>query len=200
MRGSKVRLFDVHEQYDRDKEILPNPIFTQFNSIIDVDITEKLDKEKNRCRDLEKEKDGQQMVIEKMLDEHQGILAQLEELQENERSRQEWEEDRSNILRQHQLQLSELGQHEEEYTNQIHQLQKEIDELMNEREARDDEYEQLEDKKRSLMKRYKEKDDELRRALDDLEHLNAENADYVRRIEAFQNASNDSEDSRVKFR
>lgn len=142
---------------------------------------------------MEKEKDAQQIVIEKMLEEHQYLLSQLEELQENQQSRQEWEEDRSNVLHQHQLQLSEFG-------TQIHQLQNEIDELMNERAVRDNEYEQLEDKKRSLTKRYKEKDDELRRALDDLEHLNAENAEYVQRIEAFQHASNDNEESRVKFR
>ncbi len=140
------------------------------------------------------------MVIEKMLEEHQYLLTQLEEFQENERSRREWEEDRSNVLRQHQLQLSEFGQREEEYATQIHQLQNEIDELMNEREARDEECEQLEEKTRSLTKRYKEKDGELRHALDDLEHLNTENAEYVRRIEAYQRASNDNEESRVKFR
>jgi len=151
----------------------------------------KLDKEKNRCRDLETEKDGQQVVIEKMLEEHQYLLVQLEELQENEGSRQKWEEDRSNVLRQHQLQMGEMGQREEENATEIHQLQNEIDELMNERAARDDEYEQLEVEKRSLMKRYKEKDDELQRALDDLENLNTENADYVRRIEAYRHASND---------
>jgi chromosome segregation ATPase len=162
--------------------------------------TEKLDKEKNRCSDLEKEKDAQQIVIEKMLEEHQYLLSQLEELQENQQSRQEWEEDRSNVLNQHQLQLSEFGLREEEYATQIHQLQNEIDEFMNERAVRDNKYEQLEDKKRSLTKKYKEKDDELRRALDDLEHLNAENAEYVRRIEVFQHASNDNEESRVKFR
>ena len=139
-------------------------------------------------------------MIEKMLEEHQYLLTQLDELQENEQSRQEWEEDRSNVLHQHQLQLSGFGLREEEYATQIHQLQNEIDEFMNERAARDDEYKQLEDKKRSLTKRYKEKDDELRRALDDLEHLNAENAEYIRRIEVFQHASNDNEESRVKFR
>ena len=149
---------------------------------------------------MEKEKDEQQIVIEKMLGEHQYLLTQLEELHEIERSRQDWEEGRSNVLHQHQLQLSEFGLREEEYATQIHQLQNEIDEFMNERAARDDEYEQLEDKMRSLTKRYKEKDDELQRALDDLEHLNAENAEYVRRIEAFQHASNDNEESRVKFR
>jgi chromosome segregation ATPase len=163
-------------------------------------IAEKLDKEKNRYRDLEQEKDGQQVVIEKMLEEHQYLLAQLEELQENERSRQEWEEERSNVLHQHQLQLEELGQREEECVSQINQLQNELDELMNERVTRDNEYEQLEITKQSLTKKCKEKDDELRVALDDLEHLNAENEEYLKKIEAYQRASTDNDESKVKLR
>ena len=63
----------------------------------------KLNKEKNWCSDLEKEKDGQQIGIEKMLEEHQYLLTQLKELQENEQYRQDWEEDRPKVLHQHQL-------------------------------------------------------------------------------------------------
>jgi chromosome segregation ATPase len=178
---------------------LQNHILTQLFSF-HFRIVEKLDKEKNRYRDLEKEKDRQQVVIEKMLEEHQYLLAQLEEMQENEQSRQEWEEERSDVLHQHQLQLGELGQREEECVAQINQLQNELDDLMNERVARDNEYEQLETTNRSLTKKCKEKDDELRRALDDLEHLNAENAEYLRRIQAYHHASTDNDESKVKLR
>ena len=149
---------------------------------------------------MEKEKNEQQVVIEKMLEEHQDLLAQLEELQENERSRQEWEEDRSNVLHQHQLQLVELGLREEECAAHINQLQSEIDQLMIEQEARDKEYEQLETTKRTLMKKYKDKDDELRRALDDLETLNTENAEYLRKIEVYHHTSTDNDESKVKLR
>jgi len=153
----------------------------------------KLEKERTRNRELEKEKDDQQLVIEKMLDEHQGIMAQLEELQE-------WEEDRVNVLQQHQQQIEELEAREEEYAIQIQQLQNDIDELVTERAAQYDEYDTLQTNHQILIKKIEKADDELQRVMDDLEKLNTENTEYAERIEAFKNASIDNEDSKVKFR
>ena len=153
----------------------------------------KIEKEKTRNRELEKEKDDQQLVIEKMLDEHQSIMAQLEELQE-------WEEDRVNVLQQHQQQMEELEAREEEYAIQIQQLQNDIDELVTERAAQYDEYDTLQTNHQTLIKKIEKADNELQRVMDDLEKLNAENTEYAERIEAFKNASIDNEDSKVKFR
>ena len=153
----------------------------------------KLERERTRNRELEKEKDDQQLVIEKMLDEHQGIMAQLEELQE-------WEEDRVNVLQQHQQQIEELEAREEEYAIQIQQLQNDIDELVTERAAQYDEYDTLQTNHQILIKKIEKADDELQRVMDDLEKLNTENTEYAERIEAFKNASIDNEDSKVKFR
>lgn len=153
----------------------------------------KLEKERTRNRELEKEKDDQQLVIEKMLDEHQGIMAQLEELQDS-------EEDRVNVLQQYQQQMEELEAREEEYTIQIEQLQNDIDVLVTERAAQYDEYDTLQTNHQILIKKIEKADDELQRVLDDLEKLNTENNEYTERIEAFKNASIDNEDSKVKFR
>jgi septal ring factor EnvC (AmiA/AmiB activator) len=120
-------------------------------------------------------------------------MAQLEELQE-------WEEDRVNVLQQHQQQMEELEAREEEYAIQIQQLQNDIDELVTERAAQYDEYDTLQTNHQTLIKKIEKADNELQRVMDDLEKLNAENTEYAERIEAFKNASIDNEDSKVKFR
>jgi len=168
----------------------------------------KIEKEKLKSRDLEQANEGQQVVIEKMSEEYQGVMAQLEELQDqmvsdrhssNQQSRQEWKEDKASLLHHHQVQLEELSQREEQYATQIHQLQNEINELLNEQVTHENEYNQWQDEKTLLVERHAEEKV-------DLEQLNFEIAEYLQKIEAceatidsLQQELNDNEDTRVKY-
>ena len=57
-----------------------------------------------------------------------------------------------------------------------------------------------EEEKRSLLEKSSQQDEEIRRAMDDLEELNSENADYLQKIEVYTNSMDSFEESRVKYR
>jgi len=173
------------------------------------DPTEKLEKEKNRCRELEKEKEGQEIVIEKLSEEYHDAMNEVSKLQAQgeahrqsleELSRQQLEKEKSSLVHQHQRQLEDSIRREEEFTLQIRKLQNEIEELLNEQTAHVHERNRWEEEKQSLLAKCSEKDDEIRRAMDDLEELNSENADYLQKIEVYTNSMDSFEESRVKYR
>lgn len=163
---------------------------------------EKLEKEKNRYAELEKASDAQQLVIDKLSEEHEEVARRNRELHEQmltdresalDAAREEWEDEQNSRL--------------EGYTSQIHGLQNEVNELLNEQAAHEAEYNQWQAERSALVKKFEEKDEELQRAMEDLEHLNSENAEYSGKIEACESAiaelrqeSNEFEESRVKFR
>ena len=80
-------------------------------------------------------------MIEKLSEEYQDVMNELNESQQRgmalrqsleEQSRQEFEMEKSKLLHQHQEELENSVRREEDYVDQIRQLQNEIDELLNE--------------------------------------------------------------------
>ena len=164
--------------------------------------TEKLEKEKNRCKELEREKEGQEIVIEKLSEEYHDAMNELNQLQAQEEARMQslLEKEKSSLIQQHLKQIEDSVRREEEYTLQIRKLRNEIEELLNEQTSHMHEQNRWEEEKQSLLARCNEKDDEIRRAMDDLEELNSENADYLQKIEVYTNSMDSFEESRVKYR
>ncbi len=208
--GSKVRLilylFLRVGQYARiSTSSLPFHHAVEFVTIF----TEKLEKEKNRCRELQKEKEGQEIVIEKLSEECHDAMNELYKLQAQgvanmqsweEQSKQQLEKEKMSLLQQHQKQLEDSARREDEYTLQIRKLQNEKEALLNEQTSHEHERNRWEGEKQSLLAKCNEKDDEIRRAMDDLEELNSENAEYMQKIEVHTNSLDSFEESRVKYR
>ena len=117
-----------------------------------------------------------------------------------EQSRQQLEKEKMGLLQQHQKQLEDSARREDEYTLQIRKLQNENEELLTEQASYMHERNRWEEEKQSLLAKCNEKDDEIRRAMDDLEELNSENADYLQKIEVYTNSMDSFEESRVKYR
>jgi chromosome segregation ATPase len=213
-RGSKVRhsLVVAHrlsQHYLRlDCFHSPNPYSTTLVNFVSTS-TEKLEKEKNRCKELEREKEGQEIVIEKLSEEYHDAMNELNQLQAqegarmqslDEQSRQQLEKEKSSLVQQHLKQIEDSVRREEEYTLQIRKLRNEIEELLNEQTSHMHEQNRWEEEKQSLLAKLTEKDFEIRRAMDDLEELNSENADYLQKIEVYTNSMDSFEESRVKYR
>jgi chromosome segregation ATPase len=122
----------------------------------------------------------------------------IQSLQEH--SRQQLEKEKMGLLQQHQKQLEDSARREDEYTLQIRKLQNKNEELLTEQASHMHERNRWEEEKQSLLAKCNEKDDEIRRAMDDLEELNSENADYLQKIEVYTNSMDSFEESRVKYR
>jgi chromosome segregation ATPase len=180
---------------------LTQPIFHHPGNFVSTS-TEKLEKEKNRCKELEREKEGQEIVIEKLSEEYHDAMNELNQLQAQEEARMQslLEKEKSSLIQQHLKQIEDSVRREEEYTLQIRKLRNEIEELLNEQTSHMHEQNRWEEEKQSLLARCNEKDDEIRRAMDDLEELNSENADYLQKIEVYTNSMDSFEESRVKYR
>ena len=118
----------------------------------------------------------------------------------DEQSRQQLEKEKSSLVQQHLKQIEDSVRREEEYTLQIRKLRNEIEELLNEQTSHMHEQNRWEEEKQSLLAKCNDKDDEIRRAMDDLEELNSENADYLQKIEVYTNSMDSFEESRVKYR
>ena len=180
---------------------LTQPIFHHPGNFVSTS-TEKLEKEKNRCKELEREKEGQEIVIEKLSEEYHDVMNELNQLQAQEEARMQslLEKEKSSLIQQHLKQIEDLVRREEEYTLQIRKLRNEIEELLNEQTSHMHEQNRWEEEKQSLLAKCNDKDDEIRRAMDDLEELNSENADYLQKIEVYTNSMDSFEESRVKYR
>lgn len=148
-------------------------------------------------------------MIEKLSEEYHDAMNELNNIQAqgvthrqslDEQSRQQLEKEKSYLIQQHQKHLEESARREDEYTLQIRKLQNEIEELLNEQTSHVHERNRWEEEKQTLLAKCTEKDDEIRRAMEDLEELNSENADYLQKIEVYTNSMDSFEESRVKFR
>ena len=170
--------------------------------------TEKLEKEKTRSKELQKANEEQHVVIEKLSEEYQAVMSQLEEIKaqiadSDVQSQRELDGQRAELLRE----LEEATEREQRYATQVSNLQGEINDLIADQTTHEREFEEWEKEKASLEERYDEKEDELQRAMDDLEGLNSENAEYLRKveyceklIETMKGQVDESEESRVKYR
>lgn len=148
-------------------------------------------------------------MIEKLSEEYHDAMNELNQLQAqegarmqslDEQSRQQLEKEKSSLVQQHLKQIEDSVRREEEYTLQIRKLRNEIEELLNEQTSHMHEQNRWEEEKQSLLAKLTEKDFEIRRAMDDLEELNSENADYLQKIEVYTNSMDSFEESRVKYR
>lgn len=141
-------------------------------------------------------------MIEKLSEEYHDAMNELNQLQAQEEARMQslLEKEKSSLIQQHLKQIEDSVRREEEYTLQIRKLRNEIEELLNEQTSHMHEQNRWEEEKQSLLARCNEKDDEIRRAMDDLEELNSENADYLQKIEVYTNSMDSFEESRVKYR
>lgn len=152
--------------------------------------TEKLDKEKSRVKELEEAKQEQQAVINKMTREMQKMQerSKSEKASSDQKSQQRWEEEKVRLLEDHRLQMEDLSRREEQYAAEIIELQNEINDLINEQTTHENEYNLWEDEKEKLIQRFNSKSDELQRAMEDLEQLNAENAEYLQKIDDYESS------------
>lgn len=148
-------------------------------------------------------------MIEKLSEEYHEAMNELNNLQAqevthkqslDEQSRQRLEKEKTNLIQQHQKDLEQSARREDEYTLQIRQLQNDVEELLHEQTSHVHERNRWEEEKQSLLAKCNEKDDEIRHAMEDLEELNSENADYLQKIEVYTNSMDSFEESRVKYR
>ena len=181
-RGSRVRIFLVSFVCPFSASVVASMFTTNLTpySPTPSPTTEKLEKEKTRAKELEQANKEQQVEIEKLSEEYQDAMDQLDELQQqidiaNDQQRttnEEWEEEKAALLHEH--------------ATRIQELQDTINELLNSQSGQEEEY---------------------NRVTDDLEQLNKENAEYLEKIEGYERMieeiktrENEYEESRVKFR
>ena len=111
-----------------------------------------------------------------------------EKASSDQKSQQRWEEEKVRLLEDHRLQMEDLSRREEQYAAEIIELQNEINDLINEQTTHENEYNLWEDEKEKLIQRFNSKSDELQRAMEDLEQLNAENAEYLQKIDDYESS------------
>ena len=128
----------------------------------------KLDRERARVQELESAVLDRESAIEKLSNEYQRAMDDLDELQMT-------QSDIKEIL---------IQQHEEEIAN----LHIEIEGLQNGEVDQNENYNKLKMEMDSLVEKYNNNNDELQNTLSQLEQLNIENKEYSLKLEAFDSA------------
>lgn len=126
----------------------------------------KLDREKARATELESAVSDRESVIRKLSDEYRRAMDELDELQ----------------MRQSSVKETLVQQHKEE----IRELQIEIDSLRNGKLDHNDKYNKLKKEMDALQQKYHNNDEELQTTLSQLEQLNLENEECMRKLEAVE--------------
>jgi len=132
----------------------------------------KLDREKARVRELESSVSDRESVIGKLSDKYRRAMDELDELQMCQSSNQE------TLVQQHEQEMQEL--------------QLEIDRLRKDRLGHNYKVDKLKKEMDALKQKYHNKDEELQTTLSQLEQLNLENEEYVRKLEAFESSTGSS--------
>lgn len=127
---------------------------------------QKLDREKARATELESAVSDRESVIRKLSDEYRRAMDELDELQ----------------MGQSSVKETLVQQHKEE----IRELQIEIDSLRNGKLDHNDKYNKLKKEMDTLEQKYHNNDEELQATLSQLEQLNLENEECMRKLEAFE--------------
>ncbi len=126
----------------------------------------KLDREKARTSELELAVSDRELVIRKLSDEYRRAMDELDELQ----------------MGQSNVKEALIQQHKEE----IRELQVEIDSLRNSKLDHSGRYNKLKKEMDTLEQKYHNNDEELKTTLSQLEQLNLENEECMRKLEAFE--------------
>ena len=218
LRRQLLQVKDERERWTREQDEIQKKVMDsqqQFEKVRDG-FKKKVDKEKARSIELQKENEEQHAVLENLSNEHQASLERIKELEKlilsvqespELKSGQQLEAIKQSLLQQHQVQMAEMSQREEEYSSQIQELQDEINNLINEQTTHETKYAQWEEEKQALAHRYNDKNNELKRAMDDLETLNSENEEYLRKVEEYERTADslksevsEYEEVNVKYR
>mmetsp|Transcript_21415 Transcript_21415/g.36543 ORF Transcript_21415/g.36543 Transcript_21415/m.36543 type:complete len:1761 (+) Transcript_21415:57-5339(+) len=129
----------------------------------------KLDREKARVTELEAAVSDRESVIGKLSDEYRRAMDDLDELQMGQARIKE------TLVRQHEAEIQEL--------------QIEIDSLRNGELGQNDNYNKLKKEMDTLKQKYHNNDEELQTTLSELEQLNIENEECMRKLEAFESSN-----------
>ena len=148
----------------------------------------KIDKEKARSRDLEKVKKEQEIVIESLSEEYQGVTSRCQRLQQQiydgDQSSRRGSESGSGEDRRGRSEGA--SRREGRRAAREDELQGEIDDLLDERNSHEDEYRAWEEEKEALTRKADEGEDAFRKAADHAERLNSENEEHLARIEGYE--------------
>ena len=144
-------------------------------------VTENVNKESARSKELEKANAAQQTVIANLTSEHQVIVARLEAaVSSREVAEAGRRDDERRLTECHRRQHEEAKRCEEHDATRIQGLQAEVEGLREERAARERERRQGVDEREALRRERNEKVDELRRATDQLERHAMQEEEWAR--------------------
>lgn len=171
MQLQKVK--EERERWAREQEEFQAKVLLSQQQLTQVrdGYKKKLDREKARVTELESAVSDREAVIGKLSNEYRRAMDELDEVQ----------------MGQSSIKDTLVQQHKKE----IRELQIEIDSLRNGESARNDKYNKLKREMDVLKQKYHNNDEELQTTLSQLEQLNLENEECMRKLEAIE-SSNDS--------
>ena len=135
----------------------------------------KLDREMTRVKELEASVSDRESVIVKLSDEYRRAMDENNELQISQSSIKQ------TLVQHHEMEIKELQLE----INRLQKCQLGFNKLKNEMDA--------------LKQKYHDNDEELQNTLSQLEQLNVENEEYVRKLEAFESVTDSSLKSVSEF-
>jgi len=207
LREQLLQVKEERERWQREQEEFTEKIIQsqkQFEMVREG-FKKKIEKEKAKSRDLEGTCKEHLVVIDRLSEEYQSAMVQIEELQDQLESA-DGPSDGHYTQEEWDAQLADASAREEEYESRIGDMQVEIEDLQNGQAAYESDRKKWEAEAAALQVKFEDKHDEFVKAMDDLEQLNSENEEYARKIESYEeNAealreqAEDYENSRVKY-
>ena len=174
LRMQLQQVKEERERWTKEQEEFQGKVLLSQQQLSQVrdGYKKKLDREKIRVKELESSVSDRESVIGKLSDEYRRAMDELDELQ----------------MRQSSIQETLKQKHGEE----IQELQLSIDRLRNGQSGQDDKYNKLKKEMDTLKQKYHDNDEELQTTLSQLEQLNLENEEYVRKLEVFESSTDSS--------
>ncbi|KAL7440873.1 hypothetical protein ACHAXM_007500 [Skeletonema potamos] len=167
LRMQLMQVKEERERWTREQEEFQAKVLLSQQQLSQVrdGYKKKLDREKARVKELEISVSDRESVIGKLSDEYRRAMDEVDEVQMHQET----------LVKQHKQEMQAM--------------QLELDRLQKDQLGHHDKFDKLKKEMDTLKQKYHYNDEQLQTTLSQLEQINLENEEYVRKLEAFESST-----------